>query len=80
MGEKETTQKLKEPTPEELEKMLGKDEAEMQEFFKTTEDPKMKRIGMREEFKTKEPEEPPREDVRPIEKKEGLSLGGYIKK
>ncbi len=79
MGEKETTRKPKEPTPEELEKMLSKDEAEMQEFFRTTKDPRMERIGMREEFKTKEPEEPPREGVRPIEKEKGLDLGGYIK-
>lgn len=79
MREKETTQKPKEPTSEELEKMLSKDEAEMRKFFKTTEDPRMKRIGMTEEFKTKEPEEPPREGVRPIERKEGLGLGDYIK-
>jgi len=79
MREKETRREPEEPTPEELEKMLSKDEAEMQEFFKTTEDPRMERIGMAEKFKTKEPEEPPREGVRPIEKKEGLGLGDYIK-
>ena len=80
MGEKETTLKPEEPTREELEKMLGKNEAEMQEFFKTTEDPKMKRIGMIEEFKTKEPEEMPREGVRQIKKEKGLDLDAYIKR
>ncbi len=80
MGEKETTRKPKEPTQEELEKMLGKDEATMREFFKTTKDPRMQKIGMTEEFKAKEPEETPRESVGQIKKEKGLDLGGYIKK
>ncbi len=80
MGEKETTREPKDPTPEELKKMLSKNEAEMQEFFETTEDPKMKRIGTREEFKTKEPKEMPREGARQIKKEKGLDLDAYIKR